>query len=416
MFDDGIDTDYLDLFELTENGAGVSIVRTAGTNKLPYGPVIGIRFNVKDMTDVLDLWIEEIEIRNSTGELVPFNLLSHWINIPTRTTGMWPGDTNADGEVDVFDVEPIAFGFGRMGPARVNRTIQWMEIDAPLWDIRELVHADATGDGVINHNDLLPVGFNFGKSISMMTKDVADHPATRRQESVEIQLPAMREGETLELPLFADPTFSGLVDIRSFAFRLNLDASLVRVESVLPATGFAAPGTLRMIKSEPALNRYSAAYSRTADMGTVSVDGPLIRVLIRALADLPIDATLTIDRSMTAYGDARAMPARLFTPEGIITSVDDPRAQVPTHTRLEANYPNPFNPSTMIHYELSDAVKVRLSVYDVLGREVAVLVDAEQSVGSYQMMFDASGLSSGIYLIRLSAGTETFTRSMTLVK
>lgn len=416
MFDDGIDTDYLDLFELLENGVGVSIVRTAGTNKIPYGPVIGIRFNVKDMTDVLDLWIGEIEIRNSSGELVPFHLLSHWVSIPTRTTGMWPGDTNADGEVDVFDVEPIAFGFGRMGPARLDRSIQWMEIDAPIWDIRELVHADATGDGVINQNDLLPVGFNFGKSVSVMTKDLAELPTIRRPESIDIMLPAMREGETLELPLFADPTLSGLADIRSFAFRLNVDASLIRVESVLPAAGFAAPGILRMIKSEPELNRYSAAFSRTQDMGTVDVDGPLVRILIRALADLPISTMLTIDRSMTAFGDARSLPTRLFTPEGTVTSVDDPRAQVPTNTRLEGNYPNPFNPSTVIAYTLANDAPTRLSVFDVLGREVAVLVDAHHSAGSYQVVFDATELSSGIYLIRLQVGSETFIKRMTLIK
>lgn len=416
VFDDGIDTDVLDLFEFTDNGFGVSVVRTAGTNKLPYGPVIGIRFNVKHNVEWIDVQLTEIEIRNASGELVPFHLQNYWISIPTRTTGMWPGDTNADAVVDVFDVEPIAYHFGSYGPSRENRTIQWMEVDAPLWDIREQVHADATGDGVINQNDLLPVGFNFGKFIAgPPAKDIAATPM-RRPEAIDIALPALRQGEWIELPLYADPTFSGTSDLRSFAFRLNVDADLLRVESVQPATGFDATGTLRLLKSEPLLDRYSAAYSRTSSMGTVDVEGPLVRILIRALADLPMDATLTVEQAMTGIGDARAMPARLFVPDGTITSVDDPRAAVPTRTRLEGNYPNPFNPSTVIAYAIANDAPARLSVYDVLGREVAVLVDAHQSAGTYQVVFDATGFSSGVYLIRLHVGSETFIKRMTLVK
>jgi hypothetical protein len=342
--------------------------------------------------------------------------MNHWMSIPARSTGIWPGDTNADGVVDVFDVEPIAFGFGHYGPPRMNRSIQWMEIDATLWDIPEFVHADATGDGVINQNDLLPVGFNFGKSIpSNVAKEHADMPLVRRPESVDLPLPPMRAGETLELPLYADPSFSAVADLRSFAFRLNVDASLIQVESVLPAAGFDVPGTLRMIKSEPEFNRYSAAFSRTIDMGTITVDGPLALISLRALTDLPMDAALTIDRSMTGIGDARSLPARFFTPFGAVTSIT-PDVVIPLTTRLDANYPNPFNPTTTIRYHLSAAGQTRVAVYDVLGREVAVLVDTALPAGSYQTVFDASGLSSGVYLLRMTVDSETYTQRMTMVK
>lgn len=416
MFDDGMDEDVLDLFEFTDNGFGVSVVRTSGTNKLPYGPVIGIRFNVKEEIEWLNINITEIEIRNAAGELVPFHLFSNQISIPTRSTGIWPGDTNADGTVDVFDVEPIAYHFGAYGPSRDNRTIQWMEVDAPLWDLREQVHADATGDGVINQNDLLPVGFNFGKSIAAPVSKELAVDANRRPEAIDIALPSLRKDERIDIPLFGDPTFTGMADLRAFAFRLNVDAALLRIESIEPAAGFAVSGTMRMIKSEPELNRYSAAYSRTVSMGSMDVEGPLAVLRLRALADLPTDAVLTVDRSMTSVGDARAMPARLFTPDGTITSIDDIRATAPTSTRLQGNYPNPFNPSTIIAYEIADNAPARLSVYDVLGREVAVLVDAHQSAGSYQVVFDATGFSSGIYLIRLQVGSDTYIKRMTLVK
>jgi hypothetical protein len=78
----------------------------------------------------------------------------------------------------------------------------------------------------------------------------------------------------------------------------------------------------------------------------------------------------------------------------------------PTKIELEQNYPNPFNPSTVINYQLSVAGKVRLSVYDMLGREIAILVDGEKGAGNYSETFDGSKLSSGIYLTRFIFNPE----------
>ncbi|TVQ69811.1 MAG: T9SS C-terminal target domain-containing protein [Balneolaceae bacterium] len=88
----------------------------------------------------------------------------------------------------------------------------------------------------------------------------------------------------------------------------------------------------------------------------------------------------------------------------------------PETVTLEQNYPNPFNPSTVIRYELSEPAQVSLEVFDVLGRSVAVLMDEFQSSGGYDVTFDASTLSGGIYLYQLTAGDRTLTRTMTLVK
>lgn len=83
---------------------------------------------------------------------------------------------------------------------------------------------------------------------------------------------------------------------------------------------------------------------------------------------------------------------------------------IPGSYSLEQNYPNPFNPATTIRYTLAVTSHVSLIVYDVLGREVATLVNTEKPAGSYSVRFDASGLASGVYLIRLKAnefvGTE----------
>jgi uncharacterized protein (TIGR02145 family) len=83
---------------------------------------------------------------------------------------------------------------------------------------------------------------------------------------------------------------------------------------------------------------------------------------------------------------------------------------------LSQNYPNPFNPSTQINYTVSEASNVSITVYDMLGRQVAVLINEAKNAGSYTINFDASGLSSGMYMYRLQAGSTTLTRLMTLLK
>ncbi len=80
------------------------------------------------------------------------------------------------------------------------------------------------------------------------------------------------------------------------------------------------------------------------------------------------------------------------------------------------NYPNPFNPTTRIRYALPQRAHVRLSVYDVQGRRVAVLVASEQPAGRYEVAFEAGALPSGVYFYRLEAGAFRAVRQMLLLR
>ena len=91
--------------------------------------------------------------------------------------------------------------------------------------------------------------------------------------------------------------------------------------------------------------------------------------------------------------------------ELVVTGVASQRGTVPATYSLSQNYPNPFNPTTEISYQVSGNSGVKLAVYDILGREVAVLVNERKAAGSYTVKFNASGLASGVYLCRLQAGS-----------
>ena len=88
----------------------------------------------------------------------------------------------------------------------------------------------------------------------------------------------------------------------------------------------------------------------------------------------------------------------------------------PNSFGLSQNYPNPFNPVTVISYQLSVISDVKLVVFDLLGREVATLVNEKKAAGSYTASFDGANLTSGVYLYKLTAGNYSETRKMTLVK
>jgi hypothetical protein len=99
-----------------------------------------------------------------------------------------------------------------------------------------------------------------------------------------------------------------------------------------------------------------------------------------------------------------------------VTAIEPDGTNLPGRFRLEQNYPNPFNGQSHIRYSLGSAGPVRLEVYDLAGRRVAVLVNAEQSAGDYEALFDAGGVASGAYTYRLTTTEGVLSRALVLLK
>jgi hypothetical protein len=99
-----------------------------------------------------------------------------------------------------------------------------------------------------------------------------------------------------------------------------------------------------------------------------------------------------------------------------VMPVDDQTSQMPAEYQLYQNYPNPFNPSTTINYLIPEDGFVKLAIYNMLGEEVAKLVNTTQKAGRYEVNFDASGLSSGVYVYRIEAANFTSSKKLIFMK
>jgi hypothetical protein len=167
--------------------------------------------------------------------------------------------------------------------------------------------------------------------------------------------------------------------------------------------------------------RFTPAETPPIDFRHVSI------VPVAPVAPVPDDDIITVHLAMqgdpmpasTANG-WNIMPPSVtaqyyhFTSEILVVGVDD--EIVANNFNLEQNYPNPFNPSTTINYSLAERSSVSLKVYDVLGNEVANLVNTTQEAGQHNVTFDASGLSSGLYIYTLNTGNFTSSKKMMLLK
>jgi Peptidase family C25/Secretion system C-terminal sorting domain len=137
-------------------------------------------------------------------------------------------------------------------------------------------------------------------------------------------------------------------------------------------------------------------------------DALLQAKLLRERNNDPMDS---IPRRYTLLGD----PA-LKLPFNTITQVAKEIDYIPSYYSLEQNYPNPFNPSTTIDYSIPTSGFVTINVYNVLGQEVASLVNEEKQAGVYQVNFNGIDLSSGVYIYKLQAGKFSSTQKMILAK
>jgi hypothetical protein len=124
-------------------------------------------------------------------------------------------------------------------------------------------------------------------------------------------------------------------------------------------------------------------------------------------------ATVFLDSLLGwTFGDTGA----IFKFDTSMIGITKNQNNIPQQTGLLQNYPNPFNPRTTIRFEVHSTARVRIVLYDLLGRELRLLTDEFRRPGIYTISFSAEGLSSGVYFYRLQAGTFSEAKKMVVLK
>ncbi len=156
---------------------------------------------------------------------------------------------------------------------------------------------------------------------------------------------------------------------------------------------------------------FVSAYPDTSQLHGLAVG---VRYLTPYMANTIITFPLF---AMQPYDSVVELVQRIL--DDIDTGIENenpPTGFAPEQFALKPNYPNPFNPTTKIRFDLPDAARVNLAVYDVSGRLVAEVVDGWRDAGSHEVTFDGSGLASGVYFYSIEAGDFSAVRKMVLVK
>lgn len=141
------------------------------------------------------------------------------------------------------------------------------------------------------------------------------------------------------------------------------------------------------------------------------------KVAFLAFDPLSLDAAPWSANKYIWYGiESSAPQVQALRWFGVTTGVKDEVVSTPNKYNLAQNYPNPFNPSTLISYSLAERSNVSIKIFDMLGREVASLVNEVKNAGNHEVSFNASNLSSGMYVYTITAGNFTTSKKMMLLK
>ncbi len=336
-----------------------------------------------------------------------------------KTPTVWPGDADNDGTVTAADVLPLGTWWGLKGPDRILRNVSWSGLEAIGWFPFEATFADTDGSGYVNHSDLEAVGLNYGQSRQQTAVQSAGSAPP------ELMLPALKEGEDHYIAVQTDEP----VDLSGLSVNLKVkgtDGDFTPAKEILAPVFDAGDWLYGWDRQDKLLSfarkgeaRWSGAWVHKGWTQPKRAER-LMRFRVTAATDWPGPVTVKATDVRISRPD---MPARSLNDFSLIhstaTGIDkgEENGQLPRKTRLIPNFPNPFNPSTRLRYQLAKPGEISLHIYSLLGKRVATLVDRQyQRAGTYSHTWDATGFSSGVYMYILDTGSSKLSGKMLLVK
>lgn len=377
---------------------------------------------------VCNFMLLEMYAMLSNGNTVPLIKFEEEIDVTfiTGTSGglmyykVGKGDSDHDGDVDGSDVTALATRFGEQGGA-IQGIINWNTcstiirdpwgVDAsrdPSTDVLAM-WCDHNGDGRVGNLDVLAIGFCWGSTYTYTKANPNTHlPLASSELGLVVydkngkKVNNLLPGETYDFVYVV----RNAKDLLTASFELDWDKS-IEITDYKVSNQFKQNTTdfIEFVRLQK--NSGVVALARVWYDGAISGDEvELIRFTAKVNNGEKININLTSPELRDGSGKLYRMPVNI--PELSTT---------PAKFELIGNYPNPFNPSTVIKFNLAEASKVSLKIYNSLGQLVDVLVNNESlEAGRYEKLFDASKLTSGVYFYKLETPNYVSIKKMVLIK
>jgi len=375
-----------------------SIVQKDGEGVRGEAMLFRIRLVAQPTSDILSpsFQLSDTELLLTDGTLIRGEASDETATIAPLL--VWPGDTSSDGRIDEEDLLPIALHYGISGSPRPDRTTTFSPHASRVWDVPLAAFADVNGDGTIDSSDarIFP----------------ALQPAYNTEQPVlaRLALPLAEPGDQIRV----DVTYEGALMGVSTRFRIPSALVMNQTPDIGPWTG--SVPLLTHLRFEPDSGLMGVVVSRVRGASELEPGASRLQLTFDVPNGLgtPHEIEWIAVSAINATSGHHRPEARVSVL--LLTDVPASGSDRPTELRLHPNHPNPFNPSTIIRYDVADAGRIRLSIVDLAGREIAVLSDGHHDVGTHTITFDASRFASGVYVCRLQSESGQRIRKITLIK
>src|SRR6056297_2848048 len=329
---------------------------------------------------------------------------------PTRVD-VWPGDTNNDDIVDENDVMLLGTYWLSEGPPAIYPSIQFEAREVEEWIPALVTDVDANGDCRVDQNDLQPIGLHFDETVP--DPGVSGSPEL---PIAQLNINPLEAGETADIFL----TTTDPIDVTGISFRIDVIGAENQAWSVTAIEPTSWGETwrdenrlLQFTRQKEGVFAAALVHKGWANPKSTS---SLMKITIRANSSWETEQVIRLlQGAVTANGQTSELTNAELSASTAV-SIDPVVDERPMRTELLHNYPNPFNPVTSIPFTLSEPGAAQIEVFDAIGRKVASVRYDARPAGSYTFRFDASALSSGLYLYRLKANGMVQTRKMMLLK
>ncbi|NIA31369.1 MAG: VWA domain-containing protein [Actinobacteria bacterium] len=420
---DILGSDLLFYYDVND-GAGrvsVGITRKSGQGGVKGAvSIVRVKFVTRsDTPDGTQINFTLSEITANDPNATSITLSPDDLNI-TITGGLevWPGDTNNNGSVNQADVLPIGLYWNSTGPSRTNPTIQWNGQSCNPWAPQAATYADASGDGRVNQADVLPIGLNWGKthspSVQIFANSSLKKPNSPQSATLKPEPEYSDVSPGQEFDIYV--TVAEVNSLFGLTFEMIYDRPEITEILSVASDGFLGSDVVFFSNVDDSLGIVSVGITKKS--GQPGDDGTGSVVKIRAkIYDNVTEAT----KENFSLQDVEAND-----PEGnsiglglqssyvnIITTGVDIKNHLPVDYKLFQNFPNPFNPTTTIQFDIPRSEFVSLKIIDLLGHEVETLIEKNIPAGEHSVKWDARGFSSGVYFYQFQ--TEGFTETKKLI-